>query len=301
MWQALLRRVRALTLQTGGADNVSGRALQLRLDSQRVCAVLPDKTLQHASAQQQAHALDAHLTRQVYQLLRATHGALIDTSDRSIAQVVHAELGYVPVIAPSRIAHAGNGLFVNGTARAGSVVALFPGLFYQPSELPRNISDLAIARYDGVIVDSSQDVCINVSFAAHRKQVYHPFGTAHYANHGKPNTLQFLLDIQTRSLPAHLSALIPVQRAVTSRSALFGAWADLAARQRVAGVHLYTKEGKHVLRTVALVALRDIEHNEEVLFNYRFNPKVAWPEWYEDPEPEITERRWHSSSCGVFF
>ncbi|KAI0561333.1 SET domain containing protein [Gracilaria domingensis] len=298
MLRDILRRI---GVRTARQKPATGRSLQLQLDSKRLCALLPDKTLQEASAQKQAQALDAHLTRQVYQTLNATHGALVDTSPRSIRDLVQTKLGYAPVIAPSNVPDAGNGLFISGTAPAGCLVALFPGMFYQPSEIPQQLSDLAICRYDGVIVDSSHDVCINASFQDHQKELYHPFGTAHYANHGAPNTLQFLLDIRSNRLPAHLSALIPVQEAVTSRIRFFNGLADMAARQRVPGVELYTKEGKNVLRTVALVALRDIADGEEVLFNYRFNPQISLPSWYTDPEPEITRRRWHSSPAAMLF
>ncbi|CAN8067631.1 unnamed protein product [Agarophyton chilense] len=297
MFPSLLRRLRSII---SPATAATGRSLQLQLDSKRLCGVLPDKNLKDAPPEAQAQALNAHLTRQVYQTLHATHGALIDASSKPICELVQSRLGYVPVIARSSIADAGNGLFISGTAPAGCMVALFPGLFYKPSELPEHISDLAISRYDGVIVDSSHDVCINVTLADDEKELYHPFGTAHYANHGPPNTLQFLLDIQANSLPSHVRGLIPVQEAVTSSIPLFSGWADLAARQRVPGVGLYTKEGKNVLRTVALMALRDIDNDEEVLFNYRFNPKVCLPDWYKDPEPDISERRWHTSSGMLF-
>jgi len=53
---------------------------------------------------------------------------------------------------------------------------------------------------------------------------------------------------------------------------------------------------KHILApSIALVAIRDIENQEEIFVNYRFNPNVAdklLPDWYFHVNIEENKKRW---------
>lgn len=46
------------------------------------------------------------------------------------------------------------------------------------------------------------------------------------------------------------------------------------------------------IRTLVLVATRDIEDGEEVLLNYRLSTHVSTPSWYHRVDPEEDARRW---------
>lgn len=301
MLQALLSRLRTLR----APRSPSGRAQQLQHDAERLYAVL-NNSASNPSVEQLAHTLNKHLQHEVHRVFHATYKALLDGST-PLQTGVQSRLGYVPLVQSSRVQGAGNGLFVRGEARAGSLLAVFPGLFFNMSDVPSQLSDLAIARYDGVIIDSSHPISINVPSQQQDErgndvatgQMEHPFATAHYANHGMPNALQFMIDVPRNSLPSHMYDLVPVRAAPKQRSMLsiLDKWADLAFIQRVSGSELYTKQGEHVLKTVGLLALRDIHDGEEIRFNYRFNPQAKQlPHWYTDPEPEVSKRRWQQSS-----
>ena len=106
-----------------------------------------------AFAEQRA-SVDTAVTRQVARLLGALHdveaarvasaaarGVVAPKRPRSAAEAAargfHADpdaiaalteaAGFAPVVAPSRIAGAGLGLFVHGAVREGTVIALYPG------------------------------------------------------------------------------------------------------------------------------------------------------------------------------
>ena len=46
------------------------------------------------------------------------------------------------------------------------------------------------------------------------------------------------------------------------------------------------------VRSLVLVATRDIDDGEEVWLNYRLSTHVSPPEWYTRVDPEEDERRW---------
>ena len=53
----------------------------------------------------------------------------------------------------------------------------------------------------------------------------------------------------------------------------------------------HNADGIHV-RVMAAISLQNIDHGSELFMNYRFNPKLTPPDWYWDPDPEASARRW---------
>jgi hypothetical protein len=43
-----------------------------------------------------------------------------------------------------------------------------------------------------------------------------------------------------------------------------------------------------------LISTRELQDDEELLVDYRFNPhrRKAWPSWYSEYDPEASRRRW---------
>jgi hypothetical protein len=131
-------------------------------------------------------------------------------------------------VASSLIPGAGLGLFVDGEAPAGSLITIYPGITYRPSDV-KHMADFPIVsknnehllwRYDGVIVDGGPGA---ISQLLRRKRLESeiPFEQSHlntyaggqYINHPPrgtvPNALQYALDIRLARLPARVKHLVP--------------------------------------------------------------------------------------------
>ncbi|KAJ7560918.1 hypothetical protein O6H91_03G006100 [Diphasiastrum complanatum] len=106
-----------------------------------------------------------HGSKQTSHLKKVT--SAVETHPYSKAQVstlLKEKLGYTLELKPSQISHseAGEGLFLRGTVRPGTVVSLYPGIVYSPSQYryipgyPRVDVDnpYLISRYDGAIIDA---------------------------------------------------------------------------------------------------------------------------------------------------
>ncbi|KAL3148070.1 hypothetical protein ABBQ38_014355 [Trebouxia sp. C0009 RCD-2024] len=140
-------------------------------------------------------------------------GAGLSMAD--LAAALHQRLGYSLTVQPSGIAHpdAGDGLFLQGGAPVGAVVALYPGLVYEPMHY-RQIpgfpkidanNDYFLARFDGALIDGqswgrgrqtlSKQQPVDMGSNPHnssrqaslaelyQKELRHPLALAHYANH----------------------------------------------------------------------------------------------------------------------
>lgn len=196
---------------------------------------------------------------------------------------------------------------MEGSVRAGDVISIYPGASYLPSQMRLvhgqglEMGDYCISRYDGVMIDGSIDVEIDVSQSLpstggrEDSQLVHPFANAHIINHpaagSTPNALQFMLDIDTAALPTAVKPLVPVQNSDLPVSYLENL-ENLSLRQRVPGVEFFVQRpADRVLRTVVIVALKDLA-DEEVFIDYRFNPEVQWPKWYVECKGGGGARRW---------
>lgn len=81
-----------------------------------------------------------------------------------VSQAVKDHLGYSLAIRPSEISHkdAGQGLFLEGEADVGSVIAIYPGVIYSPAYYryipgyPRvdGRNSYLITRYDGTVINA---------------------------------------------------------------------------------------------------------------------------------------------------
>uniref|UniRef100_A0A061RI89 SET domain-containing protein n=2 Tax=Tetraselmis sp. GSL018 TaxID=582737 RepID=A0A061RI89_9CHLO len=195
-----------------------------------------------------------------------------------LAVALRERLGFCLRVARSSVPHreAGNGLWLEGRAPLGSVVALYPGVVYS-SEQYRFIpgypaidkgNSYIVGRYDGAVIDAK------------------PWGAgdpaggspAHFANHppagAEPNVVVASLD----AFPARLGALRRYVPNVT--------YAELSAATDAAAA-----DADPAVPALCFVATRDLE-DEELLLNYRYSPHVRRPSWYVPVDAEEDERRW---------
>lgn len=193
-----------------------------------------------------------------------------------------AGLAHLPARRPSRAAGGGEyGLYVRGGCRAGALVALYPGVVYEVSDLPMMHGHLlhgnfyVVTRRDGVLVDGRQAPPSSSVFemAAARERASgreppappsgNPWACGHFANHPPAGA-------------ADNARLLPLDLTAEDLESIGRRWVpNVNFRPPAAGDPL-------ALRTVALVALKPIAHGEEVLLDYRLSSAPEQrPPWYQ--------------------
>ncbi len=351
-----------------GTQDTTGRDLQLRAETLLVyalvtrstpifgnfspnvlsrCADLVNSNADGiASFEEQAIAVKSFLTQSVVRTLRVAsrpiHHRKLDAAceKRSLHEHINQEakkqLGFVPTVEKSNIPNAGLGLYVEGRAQAGSLLGLYPGTCYMPSDLKHipgfpNITennDYLMWRYDGIVFDgkdalqSENDGLENDMQEVHEADTQdptsfreepvtcfaHPFSMGHRINHPplgmSPNCLQFMLDVRLTPTTRELRGFIPNELfgpvGRNSRS-LFERMQNAGVRQRVPSTSAFVSDSTSPLYipTIAIIATRDLK-DEEVFMNYRYNPSGPdVPSWYHDCDPESSQRRWKKT--GAFF
>lgn len=214
--------------------------------------------------------------------------------------------GFRLVIKRSSIAHdeAGYGVFVEGTARVGQLIALYPGLLVAPPEFSPAIvhnNDYLVSFYSGWIIDGREwfrrgshfdervqslvdgGIAVPASHAA-TLRYRNPIGVGSLVNHVPPcmapNVTFCELEMPEKDLSPAAAALLPNDALPPSNLQSRFVWHEVDGGKR---------------RTIALVALRDIVDGE-LFLNYRLNPAHAYAEWYWQPDEESAMRRWKRSS-----
>jgi hypothetical protein len=204
--------------------------------------------------------------------------------------VLKNDLGYSLIQLPSTIPNAGRGLFVDGRADIGSVVAFFPGQVW-PREyfLERGFQKKMLHhfqnddnyeltfRYDDVLIDSREQyldpvLCQN-----------NPWAVAQLVNHPPPQTtyncrpvmLNFTFDESQDDYDLKL-----LQRYVPN---------TYARPPKFLGPKIV--EGHVRMHGLVLITTRDV-CNEELFMNYRLNPKGNHPAWYTICDEEENKKRW---------
>lgn len=233
---------------------------------------MPGSLLEQLAAAFSASSLAAHAAD------RAA-GADADGSPDALP-LPPAGLTHLPASRVSRAVGGGErGLYLRGDCAAGDLVALYPGVVFDLSDLPMMHTHLlrdngyVIMRRDGVLIDARQAppsssvwemacarerACGREPPAAPRENVW---ALGHYANHppcGMEDNVRLIpLDMSRADVEAVGRRWIPN---VNFRPPVDGDWA---------------------IRTVALVALRPIAHGEEVLLDYRLSSDAdRRPAWY---------------------
>lgn len=239
-----------------------------------------------------------------------------DGEEQELRERLRSKLGFSLQIKPSSIKHpeAGNGLFLEGTVEAGRIVCFYPGIAYRPQHVrfmknyPRIDKDnpYLLWRYDGVVLDGIG--CKgNLPW-----ELRNPLATGHFINHvppmSRPNVLQCMMDYNLAKIPGELHSLIPNftyspgskdkdignEEPRQSRvEKIIGPLVDFAVKERARSSSQLASEHAWDRKGLLFVALRRLQ-DEEIFFNYRFN--ASGPDWYVDPDPEQSKRRWGSSA-----
>jgi hypothetical protein len=124
-------------------------------------------------------------------------------------------------VAPSSIPGAGLGVFVDGTADAGSLITIYPGRMYRPCDVrfmpdfpdvSKN-NEYLMWRYDGIIVDGNSPSVASLLAAQQDDTDINSYACGQFVNHpprgGGANALQYVLDINLDTLPPRFHRLVP--------------------------------------------------------------------------------------------
>jgi hypothetical protein len=192
-------------------------------------------------------------------------------------------LGYSLLSLPSTLPKAGNGLFLDGKAAAGSIIGFVPGQVWpreyllDDSVLVNNFSkdenyELA-ARHDGVLIDSR-----NVPHTVPPVPGTNILSLGHVANHPPPggdyNVCVAPFNFYDPNLQEGLKCYIP--NTYAKKPQLLGS--------RVMNMDI-------IMHSNVLLATKDLS-NEEVFINYRLNPSHKHPSWYTPCAPDEANRTW---------
>jgi len=213
----------------------------------------------------------------------------------------------------SRIPGAGNGVFMNGNAKAGSIITLYPGLVAIPqhgdavyeSIINRRVPGMtedddcntfAIGRIDDTILDASVDVTQIVDEDAKTWPEHYnpqgrikedsrwltgilpnPYALGHLINHANKwedvNVLQLPYDYPTSFGEEDIVGYIP--------------------NRMISSLRMFLLLKPDVLMpSIVFIALRDIDDGEEILGDYRLNPECEYPSWYTPLDEEAAKKRW---------
>lgn len=272
----LLNRLRHYFLPN--AAPLTGRPLQLRLDTATLFALIPPLSPRHRRRRAQSRALvqdvedshhennlDASIFKQQALRLRShlfSRSLKLLSHAHESTEAVHQHLGFHTDIAPSSVPNAGLGVFVRGAVEPGDVVSLYPGVSYLPSQARNAASsakqqedemsiqlggDYCIGRYDGVILNGFPNVVSQVLNLTSTPD--NPFANGHIINHPpKPpagisdapgaNALQFMVDVDLSTLKPSLADRVPVMSCAHPVSYM-ERLENLAIRQRVKGVECF--------------------------------------------------------------
>jgi hypothetical protein len=218
----------------------------------------------------------------------------VSTSKTALLKHIQSQLGFSVQVRESSVKGAGDGVWLNGRAQKGSIVAIYPGIVYSPVDL-RSKSILEklypddyhflYCRYDGVLIDGRSALQTQDNEHLSKTKLFsHPFGVGHMLNHPpkgtSPNVVALACDIPSKqfskiggTFPLDLLDCLP-NRYHTAPSLLKGTYSPAV-----------------MMRTVVMMANRSLE-DEELFLDYRFSPKVERPEWYTPVDDVVEKRSW---------
>jgi hypothetical protein len=210
-------------------------------------------------------------------------------------------------IQTSSIPGSNQGVFLSGSVKKGTIVALYPGLYYPPlpvcaigsidGEISLPVTDLKQRIEDGTseyiihlnnsggYLDGNPLLAFDVSDT--NTPPPNPYAVAHMVNHPSPSfhpnviSLDFLWrDLYTHCAPQLSSSFEEYSKIVPNRFGS-GPWYVDSSTGEVMMINDGTIPCH--LAGLAYMALEDIDDSQELFFDYRY-PTNARPEWYQVPK-----------------
>ena len=201
--------------------------------------------------------------------------------------LIREQLGFSVLSLKSTVPGAGRGVFVDGTAMAGSLLAFFPGQIWPKEYLSNAAFSTSIfkddhnfqlsIRYDDVLIDSRK-----AAYTVLNDVKSNPWAVGHIANHPPkhivPNCRTVMINF-TEKMKLEASGL---DRYVPNTYAKD----PMLTGPKVLDRDLITMHG------FGLMAARDVS-NEELFYDYRLSPgNGPYPKWYHPCDEESLKNRW---------
>lgn len=201
--------------------------------------------------------------------------------------LIREKLGFSVLSLKSTVPGAGRGVFVDGTAMAGSLVAFFPGGTWPKEYLSNAAFSTSIfkddnnfqlsIRYDDILIDSRK-----AAYTVLNDAKSNPWAVGHIVNHPPkdvvPNCRTVAINF-TEKMKLGASGLDRyVPNTYAKEPMLTG---PKALDRDVIKMHGF-----------GLMASRDIT-NEELFYDYRLSPgNGPYPDWYHPIDEESLKNRW---------
>jgi len=213
---------------------------------------------------------------------RKIHSSREDAEQESLwrDRVLSSRGWYLEQRASSMGPEAGDGVFVVGSVPVGSVVSLYAGIAYRNTHEflqvydPNVGSEYLMARWDGGVIDGASGTGADTP----ERRDIEIFAAGQIINH--PNT---------EEEPNVYAAQFRYPEQVSTADAAYLPNRYLHETSQSWLPQLTTLRG---VPGIAMVAARPLEDGEELLLNYRLNPKNSLPDWYHQHDKEEDARRW---------
>ena len=219
-----------------------------------------------------------------HQMINMTRAKLLRTQ---------SSVGFSIVALQSTVPTAGRGVFVDGYARAGSLLGFFPGDVW-PKEYLMNMKTSTIfepddnfqlsLRYDDILIDSRKSP---YTVLDRGQNVTNPFALAHVVNHPPSNVI-----------PNCRTMMINFTKEMGMDDPSFNKYIPnkYARNPMLLGAKAFETGSEDVIiYGFALYAARDL-CNEELFYDYRLSPGPTGqdlPSWYHVYDEEQVQMRWH--------
>eukprot|EP00562_Extubocellulus_spinifer_P030163 CAMPEP_0178717354 /NCGR_PEP_ID=MMETSP0699-20121125/21861_1 /TAXON_ID=265572 /ORGANISM="Extubocellulus spinifer, Strain CCMP396" /LENGTH=449 /DNA_ID=CAMNT_0020367147 /DNA_START=128 /DNA_END=1477 /DNA_ORIENTATION=- len=200
--------------------------------------------------------------------------------------LIREQLGFSVLSLKSTIPEAGRGIFVDGTALAGSLLAFFPGQIWPKEYLSNAAFSTALfkddnnyqlsIRYDDILIDSRK-----APYTVLNDANCNPWAVAHIANHPPKD-----VSANCRTVMVNFTEKMKLDKAGLERYI-----PNTYAREpMVTGPRALDRDLIR-MHGFGIMAVRDVS-SEELFYDYRLSPGNAYPKWYHPCDEEGLKRRW---------
>jgi len=204
------------------------------------------------------------------------------------AAFLREKLGFSVLSLRSTIPGAGRGVFLDGAAKAGSLVAFFPGYVWPKEHLTNKVLDSSLfqtdpklqlsIRYDDMLIDARK-----APYTVLNRKKANPFAIAHIANHVPEG-----MKSNCSTVAINFTSKLGLKKAGLMRY-VPNAYARLPM---ITGQQALDRDAID-MHGFALLASRDLK-NEELMYDYRLSPGPdgSYPDWYHPCDIEAARNRW---------
>jgi len=201
--------------------------------------------------------------------------------------LIREELGFSVLSLKSTVTGAGRGVFLDGTAMAGSLLAFFPGQIWPKEYLSNAAFSTSIfkddnnfqltIRYDDILIDSRK-----AAYTVLNDVKSNPWAVGHIVNHPPRNVVP-----NCRTVMVNFTEKMKLEASGLGRYV-----PNTYAREPMLSGPKALDRDLITMHGFGLMAARDLS-NEELFYDYRLSPgNEPYPKWYYPCDEESLKNRW---------